>query len=330
MPPITDLCGECAKIPLDEYARGERGKDPSSLFLPGYSLGLFSRIQASQCPLCRLVHKAILWSRRTNWSDLEPILLRDEIRLRWAHENAPGLRSAFSCSQAEGVWLAFGSPRAGTVAVKNAYMLPKLPTELDVERVSRWIDHCTESHDCVISPHHTDFANVFPGLEVLRFVDVAQHCLVEKREPVRFVALSYIWGSVTNFRLTRANRPALMRPGAFENVGRALPPTIRDAIKLVQSLNLQYLWVDSLCLLQNDPEDLERGVRVMDQIYEHAWLTIIAAYGHDADAGLPSIENTYREPRDLLHQIKAGTYLGMLMDPGLRLKKAYYETRAWT
>ena len=242
----------------------------------------------------------------------------------------PGLRSAFVIREARGVSLASGFHRTAAASFKNAHMLPKLSAELDVGRVSRWLDHCTDSHDCVVSPHQISFSNAFPGLRVLRFVDVLRNCLVEKQEPVRFVALSYVWGSVANFRLTKANRPELMRLGALQRVGTRLPKTIRNAITLVQSLSLRYLWVDSLCLLQNDPADLEQGVGVMDQIYEHAWLTIIAAYGHDANAGLPGIESTYREPRALLDKITSRTSFGILMDPELRLKKAFYETRAWT
>ncbi len=240
------------------------------------------------------------------------------------------MRSAFEIMEAHGVYLVFGSQRAAAARFKNTHMLPKLPAKLNVERVSRWLDHCTESHDCVIFPHQISFPNAFPGLRVLRFVDVVRNCLVEKQEPARFVALSYVWGSVTNFKLTKANRPELMLPGALKRVDRRLPTTIRNAITLVQSLNLRYLWVDSLCLLQNDPGDLEQGVGVMDQIYEHAWLTIIAAHGHDANAGLPGMESTYREPRVLLDEVTPKTYFGILMDPELRLKKAFYETRAWT
>jgi len=43
----------------------------------------------------------------------------------------------------------------------------------------------------------------------------------------------------------------------------------------------------------------------MGQIYEHAWLTIIAAHGHNADADLPGIESNSREPRTLVREIKA-------------------------
>jgi hypothetical protein len=85
------------------------------------------------------------------------------------------------------------------------------------------------------------FSDKFPGLKVLRFIDVMRYRLVEKREPVQYVALSYVWGSVSNFRLTKANRPKLMLSGALEDVFTHLPITIRNAVALVQRLNLRYL-----------------------------------------------------------------------------------------
>ena len=327
MPSTPDLCEACAQIPFDEFERGERPTGSRSR----YPLGSLSRIQNSNCPVCCLVIKAILWAHRTDTPTTATAAIspQEKFEVEWNRDLVPGLRSSFSIRGVRGVYLALGSQTAVASSL-NAHMLPRLPAELDVGRVSKWLDHCTENHSCVILPHQVSFPDAFPGLRVLRFVDVVQNCLVEKQEPARFVALSYIWGSVNNFRLTKANRLELMLPGALQRNGSRLPLTIQNAIALVRGLSLRYLWVDSLCLLQNDPLDLAQGVAVMDQIYEHAWLTIIAAHGHDANAGLPGMEGTYQEPRTLLKKVAPETYFGILMEPELRLKRAYYETRAWT
>jgi len=65
------------------------------------------------------------------------------------------------------------------------------------------------------------------------------------------------------------------------------PATYRDAMTVAQNLNLNYLWIDSVCLVQGD--DRERGLANMDRIYEGADLTIVAADGANADTGLFSI-----------------------------------------
>jgi hypothetical protein len=165
---------------------------------------------------------------------------------------------------------------------------------LDVERVLRWIEACEERHGGCAAPLSLNFSDAFRGLHILRLIDVDAGCLVETSQLERYVALSYVWGSVPNLRLTKANRTAMLAPNALEQVFQALPPTIQDAIVLVQRLRARYLWVDSLCLLQNDGDDLQHGVNAMDLIYERAWLTIVAACGHDANARLPGVQQGTR------------------------------------
>ncbi|KAK5659616.1 hypothetical protein OQA88_820 [Cercophora sp. LCS_1] len=172
-------------------------------------------------------------------------------------------------------------------------------------------------------------ASIFPQLDVLRFVDVSedQMCIVETCDNVsQYMALSYMWVAVTDFRLTRASRPVLEEAGAFHRVWKLLPRTIQDAITLTQKLGMRYLWVDSLCLLQNDA-DLKRGVNMMDHIYERAWLTVIAACGHDANAGLPGVRVGSRSAQAPAHEVSPGIFMGSRIDPDLLLQSSLYNTR---
>jgi len=95
-------------------------------------------------------------------------------------------------------------------------------------------------------------------------LDVVSNALVElsEGEPPPHLALSYVWGSVPNFRLTTVNRSRLMSPRGIENAWNLLSATIKDAISLTRMLEVRYIWIDSLCLVQNDDLDLEQGVRV--------------------------------------------------------------------
>ncbi|KAF4637710.1 hypothetical protein G7Y89_g377 [Cudoniella acicularis] len=79
------------------------------------------------------------------------------------------------------------------------------------------------------------------------------------------------------------------------SLGSSLSHTIEDAIRVCWELNEQYLWVDSLCIIQDDPEDKKRQIGIMKEIYSSAVMTLVAA-GEDAESGLPGV---FHWPRDV-------------------------------
>jgi hypothetical protein len=64
-----------------------------------------------------------------------------------------------------------------------------------------------------------------------------------------------------------------------------LPKTFQDAILLTRSLGIQYLWIDSLCIVQDDLNDWAEESSRMSQIYTNATLTIAAAAAKDGAGG---------------------------------------------
>lgn len=136
----------------------------------------------------------------------------------------------------------------------------------------------------------SSFSQDFPRLKTLRFIDVEQWAIVELQSVPQYLALSYVWGDTSKIR------ESLLVPGALRDLRWLIPRAVRDAIILTRELGMRYVWVDALCLVQDDPDDVERGVEIMDEIYERSWLTIIAASGHNADAGLPGIGENSRYP----------------------------------
>lgn len=56
-----------------------------------------------------------------------------------------------------------------------------------------------------------------------------------------------------------------------------LPRTIQDTIKVTRSLGLQFLWVDALCIIQDDKDDRQTELSKMAQVFARALVTISAA-----------------------------------------------------
>jgi len=202
---------------------------------------------------------------------------------------------------------------------------------LDTARVLRWISSCEQIHGPACEPPtYPAFSDSFRGLHLLRLVDTEASCLVEKRNLEKYVALSNVWGAVSNFRLTKANRTALLAPGSLNKVSNLLPETIKDTIALVRRLGGRYLWVDALCLLQNDAEDLDRCVNAMDRIYELAWLTVVAGCGHDANARLTGVKNGTRRASRNTVEVKPGVEMGVITGLDKLLKNFVHNSKAWT
>ena len=283
--------------------------------------------------MCRLVKH--LWYEVGRLDSNRPPTRLSEttnVKLLWLRFRGSGDRGAFSLDSLSDCWICFvGKPDTDSLAADRYYLQPKLRSELDIGRISHWLSICTRGHtiDCNAEGPIT-FEHAFPGLRVLRFIDVKRNCLVEMQSICKYTALSYVWGAVPNFRLTKANKRELSVSGGIEAVWEMLPRTIKDTVEFMRMLGLRYLWVDALCLLQNDQEDLELGVAVMDQIYERSWLTIIAACGHDANAGLPGVLEGSRKPSNLTMEVKEGVSLGVYTGLDLLYKNSVHNSRAWT
>jgi len=57
---------------------------------------------------------------------------------------------------------------------------------------------------------------------------------------------------------------------------RSLPKNFVDAAIVCARLGIQYLWIDSLCIIQDDTEDWEHEATLMHLVYRHAEVTIVA------------------------------------------------------
>lgn len=99
-----------------------------------------------------------------------------------------------------------------------------------------------------------------------------------------YVALSHCWGKdsaplkTETFSLAhRLNRIPM----------HSIPSTYRDAILLTRSLRIRYLWIDSLCIIQDDIKDWERESATMFDIYRNAHVTLCALVNSCNDGFLP-------------------------------------------
>ena len=113
-------------------------------------------------------------------------------------------------------------------------------------------------------------------LRVLDVSDTENGCvfLRETRDEVlRFVALSYCWGTTDFLTTTSYNLGQHLQSINTSN----FPLTIRDAISTTQRLGLHYIWIDALCIVQDNLIEQQLEISRMKDFYRSAYVTISAA-----------------------------------------------------
>ncbi|KAF2145305.1 uncharacterized protein K452DRAFT_245118 [Aplosporella prunicola CBS 121167] len=163
------------------------------------------------------------------------------------------------------------------------------------------------------------------GLAGFMVINVDRLCLQDLPSGEEYVALSYVWGL--------ANRPVSLKDNVAEfrrldGLRIELPRTIQDAIVVTIKLGFRFLWVDSLCIVQDDIDTKAALIANMDAVYSHATLTLVAASGKEAQSGLSGVSRGRRN----LHtqELAPGFRLGVLPFFEEEMMKSEHATRAWT
>lgn len=155
------------------------------------------------------------------------------------------------------------------------------------DTVRKWMKTCRENHPKCRVKHKSftpkrlirisgqDISNTpCNPLSQFRFPDDPTLKLVEPIEPVPYTALSYCWGRshsqwVTTTTATLADRK-------HDIPFSTLPRTIHDVIMFARLLGFEYIWIDALCIIQDDPEDWMAEAARMGDVYGAAELVLSA------------------------------------------------------
>ncbi|KAK0751829.1 heterokaryon incompatibility protein-domain-containing protein [Schizothecium vesticola] len=172
--------------------------------------------------------------------------------------------------------------------------------------------------------------------------------MAENGKPAPYVALSYVWGqddAHRELRTTCENGLLRTEPEGLAQVWERLPTTIRDALKLVQDLSrmraeqdgeaspmpppLRYIWIDSLCIVQDGPQSWKYNARRMDLIYGNAYFTICAADGPSSATGLVAMNPTaHNQPG--VAQITPKVAVRVSMSSDSVIDASEWNHRGWT
>lgn len=154
----------------------------------------------------------------------------------------------------------------------------------------------------------------------------------EHNRPVpEYLTLSHCWGREVPLRLTAASFDVYKK----EIPLLALSKTFREAILTVRKLGYLYIWIDSLCIIQDSMVDWIEESQFMGDIYRNSVCTIAATASEDGNGGLFRLRNPLRHQRcDIWSDETHGIYVDIEQCKPLEqyrseVNEGILNTRAW-
>ncbi|KAH6853137.1 heterokaryon incompatibility protein-domain-containing protein [Chaetomium sp. MPI-CAGE-AT-0009] len=191
-------------------------------------------------------------------------------------------------------------------------------------RIRRWLDECQDEHSSC--PNRRDYP--LPR----RVIDLESSLRLHQSSPDEkgpYATLSYCWGGIAQLTTTKANLRDFVQ--SIDPTG--LSKTITDAVEVCRAVGLRYLWVDALCIVQDDENDKLDQIAKMQSIYKNSTLTIVAASAEkttDGFVGSAKLNEPWSQlPLHVDHATAGTVYLRMEGDETDTWRDPIFQ-RGWT
>jgi hypothetical protein len=202
--------------------------------------------------------------------------LKSHAQLRKAYVTASNTLVLMYC-------LIVGSPAAAAGIPAGLSINGEPNTEGHFFLFREWVRHCVEEHEQCSRPLTSpklptrvlDVEGGTSSPENLRLFHTGQ-------VSGRYIALSHRWGEYTPLKTTKT----LIGIHSEEILLADLPRTFRDAVMVTRKLGIRYLWIDCLCIVQDDPQDWLREAALMGEIFANSYCTLAATSAKDSNGGL--------------------------------------------
>jgi hypothetical protein len=224
--------------------------------------------------------------------------------------------------------------------------------QINIELVKSWLQLCNQQHQSMkqmpdLHFHDITHDNVHNTATLIQescqpvplsknslgltLIDVQIGCLVSTTHDVRYFASSYVWVDRNPFKTRKKSRATeLYTPGAITAENSDIPQIIRDAIEFVGKIGERYLWINSLCIIQDSTSEKMEQISNMGNIYSRAYITLVAAFGESCHTGFPGVRAKSRKTIQHVEQI-GDMLLANQLQPLYRiLRDSTWSTRGWT
>ena len=206
-----------------------------------------------------------------------------------------------------------------------------------LDMIKNWISNCSKNHgDCQkLLQQSLETRNRLPT-RLLRVESTPSHPKVSLLETkdleinTRYATLSHCWGQSPIVRLLKELYKEFVEGIDFESLSK----TFQDAVIFTGALDLQYLWIDSLCIIQDSEDDWIREASLMCLVYSNFWISFAATSSVDGSGGLFHSGNTLLSQPCVVEATWTGHQPGIYLciDSSAwerRVQNGPLNTRAW-
>ncbi|KAK8249310.1 heterokaryon incompatibility protein-domain-containing protein [Phyllosticta capitalensis] len=194
------------------------------------------------------------------------------------------LPSELPLPHSSGIW---GSPRRRTSL--NTMEQSILWARNRIKDCYRQHEGCVAQAEGSLTP--TRLIDVNPGGMGLD-VRLLESTTIPSGTTREYAALSYCWGSYKPACITT---PRTKERNLRRISWDLLPRTFRDAVIFTRGLGLKYLWIDSICIIQEDENDWRKEAGEMFDVYKGSKITLGALFGNDSTAGLRNLDTATKQ-----------------------------------
>jgi hypothetical protein len=214
----------------------------------------------------------------------------------------------------------------------SAYRL--LKPLVDLKLCQRWLQLCCDTHEKCRQEPRSDNATASRN-PCFKLIGVQSRSVLRigDSKSVKYATLSYVCGpAYTVHVLKESDGWGKDENGILRHpLPKDLPKTLEDAMTVTAGIGLSYLWVDSICIAQDDAAEKRSQIEAMYHIYADATICIVAAPGEDSLRGLPGVNIARDQPPSTRVAIREHVFVGLPRLPLSEIIKPYkWMGRAWT
>lgn len=158
---------------------------------------------------------------------------------------------------------------------------PDLGSQQNFDIARNWLHECQNSHDSCLSRNPPELPT--------RVIDVGNshspenpRLFLSRGKRAEYVALSHCWGGSITPLLKVDSLSSFQQELPYSS----LPANFKDAITITRKLEIRYLWIDSLCIIQDSRDDWAQESKKMGLIYRNSTLTVFALASKGSTSGI--------------------------------------------